>query len=537
MALTRTGPLEDQDRSTASAATAPAAPPAPPRPRLTVLADPYAAVAPRADAALRSVHLEALLADPRDEANPYGFQALAAARRAGKPAPAPAPAPAPVPASGPAAGGGAVEAEVPAEVLAEVLAAVRAEVVPVAAGGNFSTGDQLVRVLRPLFRRDVVFGHGHVLRELHAAAEPGSARQLATLLGPAALIAAAGTVLRGTVRIVAEDTGMRRWRAPLAVAFADLLACDTLVTVGLRATALPEGGGPAVRAAAGYAVPVVLADVLDEVGLVLDECGLPAATAERRLLAGVRAGLPAAGADRTDVAARQADLVRELPALAAAFGQRRDPAGPPAAAGSALFRLDSAMPARSLPPEPGSDDTLVSALTAAHDRLTRIAAAADVGGGEPVTPALTRVTARLLSEQRALARKARQTGPADPADPAVRALADRQALVLLAAAVLGVQGAAHDGRDPGRDPRDAARDGRDPGRDPRDAARDGRGEFLAAPHWALLAASRVTERLGIAPDGPGGPAAVEARDRMWDELDTRDRYGVDCDVYATRVLW
>lgn len=517
MALTRTGPLEDRDRSTASPAAVPAGPPALPRrrpdgrpwPRLTVLADP----APGPEPALRAARLEALLADPRDPANPYGFRALAAGPRPG---------------TGSDTGSGTDPVD------AELRAAVRAELLPAAAGGHFTTPERLVRALRPLLRRDLALGHLLAVRELRDTPAAGS--ETAALLGPAALTAAAGTMLRGTVRLVADrspdgrspaDPGIRRWRAPLAAVFADLLACDSLVTLGLRAAELPRGGGAAIRAAAGYAVPLVVADVLDEIGLVLDECGHPGAAAERRVLAKLRADLPAAGTARADLAARQADLVRELPALAAAFTQHRGPVGPPAATGCALFHLgEELLPARSPHPEAGGDQTLMFALTAAHDRFTRIAAAADIGAGEPVTPALTRIAGRLLSEQRALVRKSRGSGSADPADPAVRALADRQALVLLAAAVLGVQGTTA-----------SADELPEPAHEPQGSAPAGPGRFLGAPHWALLAAGRITERLGIAPDGPSGPAAVEARERLWAELDSRDRRGADCDVHATRVLW
>ncbi|MFJ6797988.1 hypothetical protein [Streptomyces sp. NPDC091268] len=350
------------------------------------------------------------------------------------------------------------------------------------------------------------------------------AEQQGALLGARALTGAASAVLRATVGLVAGQATRgsragRRWKAPLSAAFADLLACEALVTVGLRACELPQGSGAGVRAAAGYTVPIVVADVLDELQLVMTESRLAAPDGpERRMLADLLERLDEAGASRPDVASRQADVVRELPALAAAFGRRWDaggpgapggPAGSPGAAApcsSVLFRLDERMPARIIPPEPGSDDTLVSALTAAHTRFTRIAAAAAGGTGEDVTPALARVAGRLLSEQRALVRQGRLAEGVDPADPRMRALADRQAMVLLAAAVLGVQGAA---ADTGRDP------------------------FLGGPHWALLASARITERLGIAPDGPGTPASVEARDRVWAELADRDREGLGCDIRAT----
>ncbi|MEV6954777.1 hypothetical protein [Streptomyces sp. NPDC051183] len=344
------------------------------------------------------------------------------------------------------------------------------------------------------------------------------AEQRDALLGAQALTGAASAVLRATVALVAgQATGGgragRRWKAPLAAAFADLLACEALVTVGLRACGLPQGSGPGVRAAAGYTVPIVVADVLDELQLVMTESRLAAHDGpERRMLAELVDRLERPGTGRADALARQADVVRELPALAAAFGRRWDaggPGGPGATAtpcSSVLFRLDERMPARIIPPEPGSDDTLVSALTAAHARFTRIAAAADVGAGDTVHPALARVAGRLLSEQRALVRQSRLAEGADPGDPRMRAFADRQAMVLLAAAVLGVQGV-------------AAETGRDP--------------FLGSPHWALHASARITERLGIAPDGPGTPASVEARDRIWAELAERHREGIGCDIRAT----
>ncbi|MET9697381.1 hypothetical protein ABZY31_10695 [Streptomyces sp. NPDC006529] len=450
----------------------------PHRRRYFALAHPYAALAPTVDVALRAVRLEALLSDPYDEENPYGFHGLRAGVRGRD---------------------GAQHAA--------VEAAARAERLPAAHGGRFTAADDLARVLRPLFRRDLALGHAHGARALAAAAlereepVPAGAAEFAALLGPAALTAATGTVLRAAARLVSEggrrDPAVRQWRGPLAAAFADLLACESLVAVGLRASALPGGGGRAVRAAAGYATALVVGGVLDELDLVLGECGRPAGSLERRLVAALAADLPRAGLGPADVAAHQGDLVRELPALARAFERRADTTG------AALLRLGEAMPARSVPPAPGSDDTLVGALTGAAARLSTA-----VAGGGAVTAALARVAGRLVSEQRALHGPCLAAAHAGHADPAVRALADRQAMLLLAAAVLGVQGAAA-----------------------------GRGLFLGGEHWSLLAATRIAARLGIAPGGPGGPADIEAQQRVWAELDARDRLGVDCDLYATRVLW
>jgi hypothetical protein len=262
--------------------------------------------------------------------------------------------------------------------------------------------------------------------------------------------------------------------------------------------------------------------VLDELGLVLAECGADGAAL--RLLGRLADGLPGAGAGAADVAACQRDLVRELPALAAAFARRYD------ATGSPLFRLGEDMPGRSLPPSRDSDDTLVAVPAAAQARLAELASRARATGepggaaellgagsadgaegaeGAEATAALARVAGRLVSEQRALLRRCRAAAETDPRDPGVRAVADRQALLLLAGAVLGVQG----------------------------AAADGRSRFLGGPYWALLATTRIAERLGVSPEGPAGPAAAPAAQRLWEELDARDRRGVDTDVYATRLLW
>jgi hypothetical protein len=86
-------------------------------------------------------------------------------------------------------------------------------------------------------------------------------------------------------------------------------------------------------------------------------------------------------------------------------------------------------------------------------------------------------------------------------DPVARALADRQALLLLAAAVLGVGQEA--------------------------------GGFLGRPHWALLALARVTRRLGAPLPGP----SVDPAGDVWAELAERTRQGVDCDVYGSELLW
>ncbi|MCZ0997868.1 hypothetical protein O1M63_06445 [Streptomyces mirabilis] len=69
----------------------------------------------------------------------------------------------------------------------------------------------------------------------------------AALLGPAALVAAAGGVLRQAALAVAGrgsgEPALRQWQPVLAAAFADLLACESLTCVALRRPAAPPRPG------------------------------------------------------------------------------------------------------------------------------------------------------------------------------------------------------------------------------------------------------------------------------------------------------
>ncbi|MFG2480796.1 hypothetical protein [Streptomyces fagopyri] len=475
---------------------------APPGSRRAV-AHRYAALPPPLEVALAALRLEALLGDPWDAANPYGLPALTTTRTTTG-----------TTTSGAGGAGGAGQD--------------RAGLLAAAGLGRIRAADQLVRALRPVLRRDVALGHACA-----AAVRPCPVP--AALLGPAALLAATGTVLRQTARIVAGrchgEPALRQWRPVLATVFADLLACESLTSVALRRPARPGALLPAV---AGYVVPTVVADVLAQLELVLTECGHGPAGPEGRLLAKLAGDLPAAGADAAAAGSWQTHLVRALPALAPA----ESPRPPHATALPALFQLADPHPDLS---DPGPDPALPDPAPGADQQTGQgpdghrqdgqdgqdgyggyggdgvgeggdgvvlsglLRAAARPAGGDAEGAALAGVARRLLSEQRALRRPCRTAGRDGAGGPAVRALADRQALLWLAAAVLGVQ----------------------------EAADDGRGLFLGGPHWALLALSGITERLGVPLPAP----AADPREQVWAELADRVRHGVDCDVYATRLLW
>nr|WP_168720434.1 hypothetical protein [Streptomyces sp. SAT1]ANO42216.1 hypothetical protein A8713_033715 [Streptomyces sp. SAT1] len=444
--------------------------------------------APPDEPVLRALRWEALLGDPDDPANPYGRAALAAAGGADLPRPDPAWGPLP-----PGAG----------------------------ARGCDEPAGQLVRVLRPLLRRDTALAHDWVIRPLLTGAPRGTAEppaaaghraRLAELLVPAALVAATGDLLRTTARHVAAlapgRPGARQWQPVLAAVFADLLACESLTAVALRALDTADGGGDVLPAATGYVVPRLVGGLLGDLELVLnDSLSGPAAT-EREALARQSAIRTAARVDRTAVASGRARLIRLLPRLADASEQPGHPAprelfrlGAPTGPGTGPHDADACGGGHGGgrgPAAPAPDATALAAV------LPAAAGRPDRAGDTPARAALTRFARRLATEQRAL-RGPSRSAAATASDPAARALADRQALLLLAAVVLGVQ----------------------------ETAAEDHGGFLGGCDWALLALERVVRRLGVPLPGD----APDPVDAVWTELAERIRAGVDCDVYGTRLLW
>ncbi|MFE1288219.1 hypothetical protein [Streptomyces sp. NPDC058751] len=410
---------------------------------------------PPRDAAQHAAHLEALLGDPREPANPYGRPAVWAAAPGALPAP---------PAGLPGA-------------------------------GDLADAGRLARALRPLFRRDLALAHAWILRPLPSAPVPHPA---AALLGPAALLAGVGALLRAVTRVVdglsRHEPAAGQWRPVLASVFADLLACESLTAValsscpkdprtsadgpGTHAGGPPPQPGELLAAAAGYLVPQLAGDLLNDLELVLEECGFGGDTPERHTLARILRDRSLVGGDQRAAGAAQTRLVRALDTAGgswpddvtrctALFWTTAGPAGPAAFAGPAV--------------------------------------APRAGDGEDGTAALARLGRRLAAEQRALRVACAAAAAHEPADPAARALADRRALLLLAAATTGVQEAAAASRLP----------------------------FLGEAGWALLALARITGRLGAAlPDH-----MPDAQPGVWDELARRAADAVDCDLYATGLSW
>ncbi|MFG2676331.1 hypothetical protein [Streptomyces sp. NPDC048445] len=414
------------------------------------VAPPFHAAAPLPPAATRRARrLEGLLGDPRDRANPYGHHALT------------------LPGGLPALSGIAAS-----------------EVRSAGESGYFGGAEALVAALRPLFRRDLALGHATVTGALFAADGPDGpmpARtvELARLLGPAALSAAAGTALRAAVRAVSEGErktpGLSRWRASLARSFADLAACESLTAVALRSLTRSPGTGQALRAAAGCVVPGLAAEILDESVLTLGECGHEPGSAALRWCAKTAAEVSYVR-ETIGMANCRAELMHELPSSAGPGGGRVA-ARPTAARGDADFDWEAEL----------------------HGVLDAAAAHGSGDADRPV-PGQTRAARRLLAERRLL------TGADRSMAQAGTAAAERYAQLLTVCAVLAVH---------------------------RDAALYGGSRFLASGAWSTLALTRAVQRLGLPPVGP----FVEAQAAVEAELDSRDRLRADCDLHATRILW
>ncbi|MGW8066196.1 acyl-CoA dehydrogenase [Streptomyces ziwulingensis] len=319
--------------------------------------------------------------------------------------------------------------------------------------------------------------------------------QISHCLIPGTVLAGVDGVLRLAVRAATENRPgrrpARRWHKALSGVFADLLACDAMAVTALRALSLVPQDAYLLAAAVKYTMPDLLREDLEELAAVLGARGY-----DRGPLYGgfqkLARDLPVAGLGHSGTAVCQAVLVPQLPALArtAWFRSQEPPA--------ALFT-----PGAPLPPldhsgltHCGTDDLLAATLIGTAERLTGRTAAG------PLHTALAGLARTLVGELRVLrARCAALPATSTTAvDPLACALADRYALVLSAAACLGVwEGQA------------------------------GGDTFLADPAWAVLVLSRIGRRLGA--PVPDLPAGVEQT--VLAEVLERCRHGRSLDLYGT----
>ncbi|WP_326654688.1 MULTISPECIES: acyl-CoA dehydrogenase family protein [unclassified Streptomyces] len=310
--------------------------------------------------------------------------------------------------------------------------------------------------------------------------------------------AAADTVLHSAVRAVTTGRSApvaRRWHKPLTGVFADLLACDSMATVALRALSLLPDRAHMLAAAVKYVVPDLLREDLEELAAVLGSRGFELDSPEFGALDKLARDLPVAGLGHAGTASCQAVIVPQLRTLAerAWFAEEEPP--------PELFRKGAELPCldyRLLGIADGGD-FMAASLTGSAARL---AASRGVGGR---LTALADLAEGFVTELRALREQCRQLpdfGTSGPPGPAVCVLSDRYCLVVAAAAVLGIW---------------EGQDGTDP--------------FLADPAWAVLALSRLGARLGIlVPE-----LSDDCLGQVLEELIRRYRTGSSCDLDATEL--
>lgn len=280
----------------------------------------------------------------------------------------------------------------------------------------------------------------------------------------------------------------------LAGVFADLLACDSMAVTGLRALSLLPDSAHLMAAAVKLTMPDLLREDLEELATVLGFHGYDRGPLYGGFQKLVR-DLPVAGLGHAGSAACQAVLIPQLRALArTSWFRTEEPT-------ARLFLLSAPVPAldyRKLTLS-GSDDVLTATLVGAGERLGALRPAG------PQWAALADLADAFVQEMRALREQCAalpESVRATLADPRACALADRYALVLAAAACLGVwQG------------------------------QDGTDSFLSQPAWAVLALSRIGRRLGVpVPELPDG-----VTESVLSEVLLRFREGRSLDVYDTRI--
>ncbi|MEV7019937.1 acyl-CoA dehydrogenase [Streptomyces sp. NPDC093991] len=305
--------------------------------------------------------------------------------------------------------------------------------------------------------------------------------------------AAVGTVLHSAVRAATDGRAgpvAKRLHKPLAGVFADLLACDAMATVVLRALSLLPAQAHLFAAAVKYLVPDLLREDLEELATVLGSRGYDHASPEYGALDKLVRDLPVAGLGHAGSASCQVVLVPQLPALAERCWFAEDEPPPELLrTGSELPRLDYRLLGIA------GGDFMAASLVGSAARL-----AASRGAGDTLG-ALAGLAEAFVTELRALQERCRRlpTSGAAPTDPAVIVLSDRYTAVVGAAAVLGVW---------------ERQDDIDP--------------FLADPAWAVLTLSRLAGRLGLpVPDLPDG-----IQEQVLDELVRRYREDRGYDLEA-----
>ncbi|HEY3717336.1 MAG TPA: acyl-CoA dehydrogenase [Jatrophihabitantaceae bacterium] len=278
-------------------------------------------------------------------------------------------------------------------------------------------------------------------------------------------------------------------KATLANAFVDLLIADSLSLAGTRAVHLLPEETSVYAAAVKYLVPRILSDTMQELSIVLGARFYVREGEFGFFQKNVR-DLPALTLGHAGSAACQATIIPQLARLA-----RR-----------AWFAGDEA-PAQLFDPHARLPELPFDRLTLASGRdslsASLVAAVDTLPATNPAERAIQSMALRLMDELRQLQEQSLALSAQERtalASPASFALADRYAVLLSAAAVLGVWRHASD-------------------------------PFLADPAWAAAALHRIAGRLGHAPADL--PEACETR--MHDEVLRRFHENRSYDLYDTPI--
>ncbi|MFF8263769.1 acyl-CoA dehydrogenase [Streptomyces virginiae] len=324
--------------------------------------------------------------------------------------------------------------------------------------------------------------------------------QISRTVIAATAAAALDTSLRTAVRFDRERSGGwqaggrdgGRTGAALTNAFVNLLLYDALAVVATRALHLLPAETSVYSAALKYLLPRVLTETMYDLSIVLGS-GLYTREGTLGIFQKHVRDVPVLSLGHAGTVACQATVIPQMPRLARSswFVEDEAPAG--------LFRLHGDLP-------PLRTERL--SLACGRDSLsaTMLAVAAGIDGPGPVERALRTLADGLVGELRDVRRRVlalEAAGAATTARPARFALMDRYALLLAAAAVLGLW--------------DQARYGPDP--------------FLADPSWAAAALHRIARRLGTrVADLP-----AECETRIRHEVQLRFSTQISYDLYSTPI--
>ncbi|MBO8193156.1 acyl-CoA dehydrogenase [Streptomyces oryzae] len=296
-------------------------------------------------------------------------------------------------------------------------------------------------------------------------------------------------------------------RATLVGAFTDLLICDCLALAATRAVHLLPAETSVYAAAVKYLLPKLLTETTYDLSVVLGANFYVRGGEYGAFQKHVR-DLPMISLGHAGTAACQATIIPQLPRLARTAWFT----GPPAPDG--LFRIRGPLP----PLDPArlelvaTADGLACSLAGAADELADAYGERTGGYGE----ALAALAGELEAELRGLQEECAAMPAKDRtvlASPRAYAGADRYALLLAAAACLGVW----------RNQRPAR--GPDGEQDPHAASTD----FLASPVWLTVALTRIAKRLGR----PLPKLPADWEEHLLDEVLSRYHEARSYDLYDT----